>query len=257
MKKPILYLLVLTMLLALPMAAQAYIDIDPDIRTDDGLATLYWTASDGSAPFMLGYRYVPEDGSDQLAFWAGDDEETSTTKNNYFTFKTLLSGHQYYVQVFNDAGDIDGATITIPDYGEFEDGKLKAKSVRTSVDYRRIKKGSDSVGSVDQLTASDMMKNMENYYYGLRYEITLPELAYARDYFVQIAMTAPNGYMQTVHTSQYTFSTGTGFTHYLRFMGEAFFLNLYNNFGEIPVGTYTIELYFNGMLANTRTFRIR
>lgn len=251
-------LLLLALLLALPLAAQADITIDPQVAVVNGRVTVAWTDSENNGPYMVGYQYYDESSSAvQTAFWAGGDQASSTTEKKQFTFDYLLPGHQYLVDVFTENGDEDSAVITVPAAEEFVDGKLKASSVRTSVDYRYMKVGGDSIGSLDQLKASDMVQHIEDRYYGMRYEITLPVLAYARDYFVQIAMYAPNGYCETVHTSQYEFSTGVGFTHYLRLMGVDFFADMYDKNGDIPVGDYTIELYFNGMLANTRTFKVR
>ena len=262
MKKSIALLLAaaILMVLAVPVSAFAsfgYITIDTNVKVDNGRVTVSWTDAGNCGPYSVIYEYY--DGSDtpQCLFWAGTDEQSSTTTETFFVFESLIPGHQYYIYVIGSNNIRDVRLITVPATSTFEDGKLNASQIRVVTDYKCYRKSSNSTESLNQLNSVDIKQHIEDRAYGFRYEITLPQLAYARDYFVQMAMFAPNGFEKIIHYSQYEFSTGKGFTHYLKLAGDTFFVNLYNACGDIPAGKYRIELYFNGMLAHTKEFNVK
>ena len=263
MKKHAAFLLAVLILagLVLPVSAFASqyggITIDTNVTVENGRVRISWTDRIGCGPYSVIYEYY--DGSDtpQCRFWAGSDEASSTTSDTSFVFESLIAGHQYYIYVLGQNNVYDIRQITVPETPSFEDGKLNASQIRVVTDYKCYRIKSQSMESLKGLNSADIKQHMEDRAYGFRYEITLPQLAYARDYFVQMAMFAPNGYEQIVHYSQYEFSTGKGFTHYLKLVGDNFFANLYNTCGDIPTGTYRIELYFNGMLAHTKEFTVK
>ena len=262
MRKGIAFLLAVAILtvLAAPVSAYAsygYITIDTNVRVVNGRVTVSWTDTGNCGPYSVIYEYY--DGSDtpQCRFWAGDNEASSTTNETSFVFESLIAGHQYYIYVIGQNNIRDIRLITVPETAGFEDGKLNASQVRVVTDYKCYRIKNKSMESLKGLNSADIKQHMEDRAYGFRYQFTLPQLAYARDYFVQLAMYAPNGYEQIVHYSQYEFSTGKGFTYYLQLVGDGFFANLYNTCGDIPSGTYRIELYFNGMLAHTKEFTVK
>ena len=246
-------------MLAWPLgaAAEGTITVNPDVRVDNGRVTVSWTDSGNNGPYSVIYEHYDGSSTKQARFWARDAEADSTTSATSMVLETLLPGHQYYVYVLGQGSALGVELITVPAAPAFEDGKLNASQIRVGVDFKCLRLNTNSTESLQALSSADIKQHIDDRAYGMRYEISLPQLAYARDYFVQIAMFAPNGYEQIVHCSQYEFSTGKGFTHYLKLLGASFFDNLYSVTGDVPAGTYRVELYFNGMLAHTKSFTVR
>ena len=237
------------------IALGAEITIDDRVRFEDGNTTITWTDDGDGGPYALGYECLDNSGMDQ-GFWASGNQEDSTTSSRSYTFPDLVPGYAYTIYLFGNEVSTT-ANIQVPSASTFEDGLLKASSVKVSLGYRTYQEGNNSPQKADGFTASDMNKHMSDTYYGLYYELSLPRLSHARDYNVLVTITAPNGFVMSAHSEQYVFSTGVGFTHFLKFMGSSFFDFLMDRAGEIPVGTYTVNTYFNGMIANTQTFRVR
>ena len=261
MKKKIAFsafLLALCVLVPLAcLASGRDFSIDPNIEFNGGHTLVRWTDSDNAAPYTVAYLCADECGSEQQFLAAGGSLETAVTNNQYYELGDLIPGHDYYIVIFDKNSEMAQTLISLPAAEEFEDGKLKASSVRVSMEPRRYRLENGSIQGVDRLVASEIAANAESWLYGVYYEITLPELAYDRDYFVQVALRSPDGFLETVFAGQNVFGTGVGWSHYLRITGTGFFYDLLGNNGSIPVGDYTAELYLNGMLANTRQFKVR
>jgi|GEM_PF-1273952 len=237
-------------------AGEREFSVNPTVQFDSGLTTVSWVDTAENGPYQVAYMYY--DGSDvvQSGIWAGGDMEGSTTSQKSFQTRYLAPGNQYVITVFDKDNMIAEGIITMPEKEEFVDGKFKASSVRVSTEYRYIRAEGEKPRAIERLTASDMMAHMADQQFGLYYRIDLPELAYARDYLVQLVLYAPNGYTYTENCTQHVFSQGTGFYYSQNFIGNTFFARMYEKNGVIPAGTYTAELYFNGMLANTKTFKV-
>lgn len=257
MKKLIALLLILCMLLPFASLAEGRdFAIDPDFTFEGGYTTITWTDSSDNSPYIVGY--VCDVGGDvtQTPTLAGGAMETATTEEKTFTLSDLIAGHQYTVFVVDADEQETELTITLPMPEEFLDGKLRAASIKVETEPRRMNRETSVLGTVDRLEALTMMSTMDQYLYGLYYEMKLPELARERDYLVQIAFRAPNGYYATCFAKRNTFSTGTGWTSYLRMLGYDFFYYMLRDNESIPTGTYAIELYFDGMIVNTKEFGV-
>ena len=257
-----LFLTLMLLLSVIPAGGMASgvsgMEISEEVSFDKGITTVFWQDAYDWGPYMVGYTYYdPASSVRQQGYWAGGNQDSSTTSDCFFAVDQLIAGHQYEITVFNSKDYYATGIVALPAAETFVDGKLKASSVRVATDYKYYDPAKDSMHSLDALKASDIIDYISDRYYGFRYEITLPELAYARDYFVQVFMRSPTGFGKTIFTSQYVFSTGTGFTHYVRLIGDDFFAALYKCTGEIPVGDYTVELYFNGMLAHSKTIKVK
>lgn len=261
MKKLTALLLTLTVLISLlPLSALAdgrTFEISPDFTFKDGLTTITWTDSANKGPYTVVYLLVSDSEAQQTVHLADLYDETGTTSKKSFVLGELLPGRTYAVGVFDADQELAETEITLPIPSEFEDGKLKASSVRVTTEPRRMKRENGSIGDIDRLEASTIASTIGQWLYGLYYEIKLPELARERDYHVQIALIAPNGYCDTVFCKRNVFSTGTGWMSYLRMTGATFFYYMLESNGSIPVGTYSAELYFDGMLANVKEFKVR
>ena len=94
----------------------------------------------------------------------------------------------------------------------------------------------------------------ENYWYGFEYDISLPKLVRAREFFMQLVFEAPNGF-RLVDSSQMGSSDVLFYDWDI--VGGDFFDTLFYTMGEIPAGEYAIKLFINGQLARTDPFTIK
>ena len=258
-KRFVSILAALVVLTLLPIAglAGSGIDIDTNPVFENGYAFVTWTDSNSAGPYTVGYMLYDDDGTTQRAFLANGTREASATQKTSYTLKTLIPGHTYIIGVIDKDGNETDEVITVPAASEFVDGKLKAQSVTVSTDPMYARSLNSSIQGLKRFVANDMIAHIEQYYYGLSYEIRLPKLAYDREYLVQIELTAPNGYSETIYSDPYVFGSGPRYKHSSKFLADGYFHRLYDTTGDIPVGTYTLRLFLNGMLANTKEFKVR
>ena len=99
-----------------------------------------------------------------------------------------------------------------------------------------------------KFSAESVMQGIkEGYLPGLEYTTSFPELPDLRtdkEYIVQILMKAPNGYAQTVLRDKVQYKPDSDLSFGIR--GD-FFKNLYESNETIPAGTYSLEVYFDGI----------
>ena len=239
-------------------------DINTGITADSGRFTITWEDSANAAPYQLTFEYVDESSSaTQCSFWAGDDEQESTTSRKSYTFRYLIPGKTYKFTVKDCNGVKTSRTLTLPSPSSFVDGKLKSSSIKVSTKYRYMESSADPSDTKDlsKFSADKMMSNMTNagYHYGLYYRISLPQLATSREFFTTIAFYAPNGFVHTEvarDVSYSSFNNASGSYCYWNCTGTRFFDLLYEKNGTIPTGTYTVELYWDGMLVKSTTFTV-
>ena len=154
-------------------------------------------------------------------------------------------------------------TLTLPTPSSFVDGKLKASSIKVSKKYRYMESGMayEDAKSLSKFNAAEMMTNMSNsgYRYGLYYRIDLPQLAKSRNFYTTIAIFAPNGFAMSIVAADATYSSfnnAPGSYCTWSCIGTDFFSLLYEKNGTIPTGTYTVELYWDGMFVKSTNFTV-
>lgn len=227
------------------------------VSMNRGRVTVSWTDSANNSPYKVLCQYVGVSGITQPNYWAGGDESGSTTYAKSFTIDQLAPGRAYRIEVRDCNNNSIYHTYNLPTPATFEDGKLKASSIKVSISPRQKLKSSDkqSASSISSLRASDIIANRSSKEYGFRYDIDYPQLAYSRNYFTQIVITAPNGYLETEEYRSIDYDSGYS-GRYWYMLGEWTFKMLYDKNSVIPTGTWTVELYWDGMFVNRSTFRV-
>ena len=256
MKKAIALTLALV-LLAFAAAASAEVTIG-DLQYVNGRGTLTWTDPDGNGPYKLAYHYVDPSGCTQCYFWAGGTEAGSTAYGTSYTFTDLAPGRTYELFVEDAKGSEVMKTVTTPMAYDFTDDRLTTDSVRITLETRYANSSGNYRKLGKDFTASEINANSGTYYYGVRYLKEMPRLARPRTYFEQIVFTAPNGFSQTVVATDTTMKFVSARAQFwYNFIGEAFFSNMIAKLGQVVPGTYTIDLYWDGMFVNRTTFPVR
>ena len=248
---------------ATPTPARTF-EISSNVTTDTGRYTITWEDSANAGPYQLTYQYVDESApAVQCNFWAGPSEKDSTTTSKSYTYLYLIPGKTYKFTVEDSKGVKTSRVITLPTPSSFVDGKLKSSSIKVSWKYRYMESGMayEDARSLSKFSAAEMMTNMTNsgYRYGLYYRIDLPQLAKSRNFYTTIAFYAPNGFASAEvsgDTSYSSFNNASGSYCAWHCAGTGFFDLLYEKNGTIPTGTYTVELYWDGMFVKSTTFTV-
>ena len=245
-------------------ASSRTFEISSGVTASDGRFTITWEDSANAGPYKLTYQYVDEASTAvQCNFWAGTSVQDSTTSSKSYTFLYLIPGKTYKFAVEDSQGVKTSRVITLPTPSSFVDSKLKDTSVKVSFKYRYMESGMayEDAKSLSKFSASDMMTNMSNsgYRYGLYYCVDLPQLAKSREFYTTIAFYAPNGFVVAEvpgDTSYSSFNNASSSSRYCYCAGTSFFALLYEKNGTIPTGTYTVELYWDGMFVKSTTFTV-
>ena len=233
-------------------------ELSSNISMNKGHATVSWTDTANNSPYEVAYQCVGKDGVSHPSYWAGGDQLSSTTHAKSFTIDELIPGKTYKIMVTDCNGRVITRNYTIPSVSTFVDGKLPASSINITIQPRSKSYGvsDSSANSISTLRASDIMSNRYSKEYGFRYEIEYPQLAYSRTYFTQVAIIAPNGYTECeIHN---TIEYGREYSgHYWHMVGDWTFQKMYEYNSSIPSGTWTVELYWDGMFVNRSTFTVQ
>ena len=235
------------------------ISVSDKITYSKGLTTVTWTDSGNNAPYSVAFRCL--DGSaKQSGFWAGGNEYSSTTRSKSFTIDQLIPGHSYEISVYDNNDNVGTGTVSIPAANKFRDDNFTAGKVDVDISYRYVNEsGSKKTAGVFVLDQMKPYLNKSSGGCALYYQAIFPGTSETKTYLLQIAITAPNGYIETVvcdHDMTINKST-YGYRFYWDCIGTGFFNNLMEKNGSIPVGDYKVELYMDGMLVNASTFKVK
>ena len=223
---------------------------------NDGTIRISWSDSRPRGPYTITYQYINDSSSvQQTRYRLGE------TYNKYMDCPYLIPGSKYLITVTDKDGEKATTTFTYSSASSFSDGKLKASSIRFSVSPRQISTASiksENWGAAKSCTfsAKTMESNIRSnsYHYGLYIKIAYPQLEYSRSYKTLFAYYAPNGYVES-YSSTVSYDRSNS-DLYWNLHTESFFDDLYEKFGKIPTGTYTVKLFFNGQSVGSKTFSV-
>lgn len=233
-------------------------ELSTNISMNKGRATVSWTDSANNSPYEVAFECVGSGSVTHPSYWAGGDQVSSTTYSKSFTIDHLIPGKTYIIKITDCNNQRITKTYTVPSANTFVDGKLTASSISISLEprYKTFGASDSSASSISQLRASTIMSNINSKEYGFRFDINYPQLAYSRTYYTQIAIIAPNGYTECeVHKSVDYERAYSG--QYYDMIGEWTFAKIYEFNSTIPSGTWTVELYWDGMFVKRSTFTVQ
>ena len=233
-------------------------EISSSVSMNHGWATVSWTDSENKGPYKVYYRYADGINDNQLWFWAGGNESESTTSSKSFTSENLIPGKQYVIAVEDGDGNEIQKTVRIPDAPSFVDGKLQASSLKVKLAPRFLPRSSADAKSAKTLNkfVSSQMDFVSNYY-GLRLEISHPQLGKERHYPCLIAFYAPNSFVWSYYDPDFNMATfQNGGSTYYYCVGTGFFDEVNETFGSMVRGSYRVEVFFDGMYVGSNTFNV-
>ena len=231
--------------------------IVPSVNASNGQVTVHWVDTDNAGPYRVSFRYVGGTAA-QCGYWAGGDQPSSTVTEKSFTFTRLISGYTYEITV-RDRNDVAVTQeITVPAAGKYESTKLRlsALSVQISPKYQNKQ---DLIFNLNSFRANDIEKYSadETRFYGIRYEINIPQLSSKLNVMEQVVAVGPTGYCETLFAGPQQYeNTDSARKYYWDCLGRYYFINMYSSNSAVARGKYRVELYWDGKLVNTSYFDV-
>lgn len=229
---------------------------DSTFDVTKGVVKITWTDSKSRGPYTVTYQYINNSSSvEQTTYRLGD------TYNKYMECPYFIPGSKYLVTVKDNDGYKTTTTFTYSTANTFSDDKLKASSIKftaapRSISFSAVNNDNWSSAKTCQFSAKKMESDISSKtnHYGLRLTIAYPQLSYSRSYQTLIAYYAPNGYVDS-YSSEVSYDKGNS-DIYWNIHGIGFFDDLYDKFGKIPTGSYTVKLFFNGQSVSSQSFSV-
>lgn len=248
--------LVLCVCLLPAAAAETTVTLNDRLVYDRGYTTISWTVSGTEADIYYVFVSPCDNGSAQQSLW-----RVAETRAHSAQAVECIPGKSYQVTVTNGSYIIlDQREYTLPEAEPFADGKLTNSTIKITTAPRKALPNSSSIQEINSLRASDIIAGAQNdnAYYGIRYQMRMPQLIKPRTFFVTLAFEAPNGYLFVDQATDITFDQVIdGYqTLWWNIVGADFFLNLYARNGDVPVGAYKVYMFWDGMWVNTSTFNV-
>lgn len=242
MKKVWIALFVSLLIVAIATMASASADPTLNISTmENGDVLVSWDAFGNESTYEV--RYTIDGGHIR---W-GDYESTNVRGTSY-TLTDLVPGQRYQIYVGNG-----NQSITQNYYIHTEDFTGFKNDIRIVLDPKNMKDGHTHM--IDALSVRDI-ESGDGYAYGLRIEYHYPSLNNPRTYKSSLAISSPLGYVAYTHVEPFDMPKGSTYTYYGFFDLTYYFETLRDDYGVIPTGTYSLELYLDGDLAGSNTFEV-
>lgn len=241
-------------------APAAGASLHESLSYDTGVTTISWDDAGSGATSYRVYLKVINNGTAENTQWFMGD-----TTDHFMQVTECLPGKSYSITLTDqDRQILDSREYTLPEAPAFQDGKLTNASVKVSLEPRKLAFGGDpsrDTKKVKSLKASEIKSGLDSQsaYHGVKYTMKMPQLAKPRSFFVTLAFESPDGYLCVEDAEDITFDrVNNGYqTIWWYITGTNFFRELNEYHGEIPTGTYTIYLYWDGMWVNTSTFQVQ
>ena len=241
-------------------APAAGASLHESLSYDTGVTTISWDDAGSGATSYRVYLKVINNGTAENTQWFMGD-----TTDHFMQVTECLPGKSYSITLTDQNRYIlDSKEYTLPEAPVFEDGKLTNASVKVSIELRKMAMGGNpgkDTKKLNSLKASEIKSGLDGQttVHGLKYTMKMPQLAKPRSFFVTLAFESPDGYLYVEDAEDITFDrVANGYqTIWWNIIGTSFFRDLYGALGDIPTGTYTVYLYWDGMWVNTSTFQVQ
>lgn len=223
---------------------------------EGGYTTIAWDVTGDDADSYVVYQQVINNGTAKQA-----RRKVGSTTGHSIKSVECLPGKCYEITLTDGRGNqLDKKAYQMDDPEVFSDGKLKNTSIKVSVEPRSMKTG-ENPKKTKSFKAAEIKEGLQGggVYYGMKYQMKMPQLVKERSFFVTLAFESPDGYLYVEQAADIKFDrVNNGYqTLWWNFAGAEFFLSMYLDNQDIPEGEYTIYLYWDGYWVNTMHFKVK
>lgn len=236
---------------AAPASTSSGITILHIAENEDGTATVYWSDENNNGPYEVNYvQKLSEDymadryAANNTGMWY----DTNSADGGSYTLRYLVPGQAYWLAVHN----ADGQGV----YEEYIPAPVKSfPEFTVKLSNQPKLQTSSGTTNISQFSASEIALGVADH--GMYLKVDHPQLARPRDYRSVVAVTAPNGAVLSVAINDFHMDSGNaGYVYWNFFDLSWYFDQMIYCFDSVPVGTYTVDLYFDGEYAASTTFRV-
>ncbi len=239
-------------------AAEDGLTLSEYVTYRSGYTTFNWTVNGNDPGKVRVYVQIIHNGTSEQSMWlVGETSGTSLTTDR------CVPGKEYHVSLCDGEDYIlCERDYLIPEAATFSDGSLKHNSVKVSIEKRSAPFNTypEKYTVLKSFSASEMEAKLNSgtTWYGMKYQMKMPQLRKPRTFFVTVVFESPDGYLHTDVATDITFDrVSNGYqTVWWNLRGAEFFYYLLNKTGRIPTGTYRINLFWDGMWVNETTFDV-
>jgi len=210
----------------------------------DGSINISWSYSGNSNP--VSYLLISDDHP------AIDHVVAGMVEDSPLTLYELIPGYEYSVLFLNESLDvIDVQSVSIPseDFTDLKSMKFTDLGI-VKFDTGKFKEGN----IVQKPSAAKLCQNMESgSKYQLYIKMTTPSIAKGeRKYNALLAVTAPNGYTDTV-ASEFVLESDRSLKYWTWFPLS---LSSFYEESALTAGTYRVSYYLDGKLVDSKTLEL-
>ena len=217
----------------------------------DGTVDVAWTDSLNRGPYEVNYvQKLSDSFVADLEYADGVGEWTDESNVSGFTctMDCLIPGVDYWIIVRDNTGWGTYEAYTAPDAQSFSE-------FTCTLSFQPETRSGETVRDVTGFSAAKLTQASEEY--GGLLKISHPRLARDREYMMQLAITTPTGAIITENVTDIRLYSGGSKSIYWDFYDlDWYFGRVLANMNRIPTGTYTIDVYFDGLYACSTTFTV-
>ena len=248
--KKIAFLLAAALLLAL-LSGPALADVTKVKSLGDGSMEVRWDDTDAEELIL-----VPDMGGT----YESDKENFGTIPvdvegKSKIVLYGMAPGQSYWLLTEDSSGNLSTPyhykASKAPNFSEWK------TTPSLSTFYLRQKDMNGKYSDVDYFL-SEELEDANNYdSHGIRWRMDYPQLKKARSFLWQEVITDPDGFKAVVISGELELPAGRAYV-YNDFMDiDEYLQTILEMRGEIPVGTYTFSVYWDGQHVCSATFRVR
>ena len=217
------------------------LEVTQAIVNEDGTLTIAWADSANNGPYTVYYELLEQA---PVPFgWTA----AKGLAMNAITLTQLGPGVSYVITIVDAAGNQVEYTYYAPhvEYGNEIGAQIGFKTLRC-LEYRR-----EWQWSADEIALDN------GFTHGLYLRLHYSMLKKTRWYSFSVAVEAPNGFADVVLSGDLTLTYGRSELPAWGFVPmDSYFSYLERYYGGIPVGEYTVSMYFDGKYIHGGTFTV-
>ena len=248
-----LLVIMLAALLCLALAAPALADVTAVKPLGDGAVEVRWDDS-GDIDYLVFVPKMSNSFDDDVAAYGRLLTDDGISGKNKMVQYSMAPGQSYWIQTQVGSSYTKPFAYKAARAESFSEWKTPPKITSFVL---KIKDMEGRYDTADYLPANEMETGSSMSSYGAYWRIDYPQLKKARSFLWQVVITTPDGVRYVLYPGTLELPRGRAYVHNDFMDMTPFFNALMDTREEIPVGTYTFSIFWDGQHACSTTFKVR